>query len=83
MTSLRIYYIIALQFHSFDKCISHLTIPIYFCTALASVRNWSESNNNNNQKKKKKNRVNQFIQERKGHERKGQEVKYYSRNIML
>lgn len=48
MTSLRIYYIIALQFHSLDKCISHLTMPIYLLTTLASVRNWFESNNNNN-----------------------------------
>lgn len=46
MASLRIYYIIALQFHSLDKCISHLTIPIYLLTTLASERNWFESNNN-------------------------------------
>lgn len=58
MTSLRIYCIMALQFHSFDKCISHLTIPIYLLTNLASVRNWFESNNNNNPPKF---RVSQFI----------------------
>lgn len=60
MSRLRIYCIIALEFHSFDKCISHLTIPAYFRTTLASVRNQFESDNNNLPLQKKKAKVKQF-----------------------